>query len=108
MYNVTTMNMNTGQIVVNKITNNTFCPLPPLQLCQNYVVNVTEFSSQQLGGSVVTGLRPPGSECVGCWSNSADFNFIDNYRFKTILSQDLVFREPSIVEFFVTLRVIVC
>ena len=27
MYKVTTMNMNTGQIVVNETTNNTFCPL---------------------------------------------------------------------------------
>ena len=65
MYNVTTMNTNTGQIVVNKTTNNTFCPLPPLQLCQNYIVNVTAFSSQQQGDGVVTDLRPPGSECDG-------------------------------------------
>ena len=72
MYNVTTMNMNTGQIVVNEITNNTFCPLPPLQFCQNYIVNVTAFSSQQQGDSVVTDLRPEGSECVGCWLNSAN------------------------------------
>ena len=34
-------------------------------------------------------------------------SFIDNYRFKTILSQELVFREPSIVEFLVTLLVAV-
>ena len=67
MYEVTTMDMNTGQIVVNETTNNTFCPLPPLQFCQNYIVNVTAFSSQQQGDSVVTDLRPPGSECVGCW-----------------------------------------
>ena len=65
MYNVTTMNMNTGQIVVNKITNNTICPLPPLQFCQNYVVHVIAFSSQQQGDNVVTDLRPEGSECVG-------------------------------------------
>ena len=65
MYEVTTMNMNTGQIIVNKTTNNTFCPLPPLQFCQNYIVNVTAFSSQQQGDSVVTDLRPEGSECVG-------------------------------------------
>ena len=45
MYEVTTMNMNTGQIVVNETTNNTFYPLPPLKLCQNYIVNVTAFSS---------------------------------------------------------------
>ena len=62
MYKVTTMNMNTGQIVVNEITNNTFCPLPPLQLCQNYTVNVIAFLSQQQGDSVVTELRVPGSE----------------------------------------------
>ena len=65
MYEVTTMNMNTGQIVVNETTDNTFCPLPPLELCQHYIVNVTAFSSQQQGDSVVTGLRPPGSESVG-------------------------------------------
>ena len=65
MYEVTTMNMNTGQIVVNETTNNTFCPLPELVNCQNYIVNVTAFSSQQQGDSVVTGLSLPGSECVG-------------------------------------------
>ena len=109
MYEVTTMDMNTGQIVVNKTTNNTFCPLPPLELCQNYIVNVTAFSSQQQGDSVVTDLRPEGSECVGCTVRvDTDFHFTGNYRFKTILSQELVFREPSIVEFLVTLRVIVC
>ena len=37
-----------------------------------------------------------------------DFYFTDNYRFKTILSQELVFSGPSIVEFLVTLRVTVC
>ena len=65
MYKVTTMDMITGQIVVNETTNNTFCPLPPLKLCQNYIVNVTAFSSQQQGDSVVTVLSLPGSECVG-------------------------------------------
>ena len=65
MYEVTTMNLNTGQIVVNRTTNNTFCPLPVLENCQHYIVNVTAFSSQQHGDSVVTDLRPPGSECVG-------------------------------------------
>ena len=69
MYKVTTMNMNTGQIVVNETTNNTFCPLPLLLFCQNYIVNVTAFSSQKQGDSVVTGLRPPGSECVSCVLN---------------------------------------
>ena len=72
MYEVTTINVNTGQIVVNETTNNTFCPLPQLLNCQNYIVNVTAFSSQQQGDSVVTDLRPQGSECdVGCWLNSA-------------------------------------
>ena len=65
MYEVTTMDTNTGQIFVNKTTNNTSCPLPTLKLCQNYIVIVTAFSSQQQGDSVVTDLRPPGSECVG-------------------------------------------
>ena len=65
MYKVTAMDINTGQIVVNKTTSNTSCPLPPLISCQYYTVNVTAFSSQQQGDSVVTDLRPPGSECVG-------------------------------------------
>ena len=65
MYEVTTMDTKTGQIVVNETTSNTFCPLPPLQFCQNYVVHVTAFSSQQQGDRVVTDLRPQGSECVG-------------------------------------------
>ena len=64
MYEVTTMNTNTGQIVVNETTNNTFCPLPELENCQHYIVNVTAFSSQQQGDSVVAGLSLPGSECV--------------------------------------------
>ena len=69
MYKVTTLNVKTGQYYLNKTTNNTFCPLPPLELCQNYTVNVTAFTSQQQGDSVVTGLSLPGSECVGCWLN---------------------------------------
>ena len=97
------MNMNTGQIVVNETTNNTFCPLPPLQFCQNYIVNVTAFSSQQQGDSVVTGLRPSGSECVGCVSHCVSFRVIDYYRFKT-MSQDIVFREFLAVKFSVELR----
>ena len=64
MYKVTAMNMNTGQIIVNKTTTSTSCPLPPLISCQYYTVNVTAFSSQLQGDSVVTVLRPPGSECV--------------------------------------------
>ena len=66
LYKVTMMNTNTGQIIVNEITNNTSSPLPPLELCKNYIVNVTAFSSQQQGDSVVTGLSLPGSERVGC------------------------------------------
>ena len=54
MYKVTTMNTNTGQIVVNETTNYTSSPLPSLELCKNYIVNVTAFSSQQQGDSVVT------------------------------------------------------
>ena len=109
MYKVTTMNVNTGQIVVNETTNNTSSPLPPLQFCQNYIVNVTVFSSQQQGDSVVTDLRLPGSECVGCvlLCVSECVYFIDHYQFKTI-STKIIFRESSAAEFLVTLRVTVC
>ena len=103
------MNVNTGQIVVNETTSYTSSPLPPLQFCQNYIVNVTVFSSQQQGDSMVTDLRPPGSEYVGCVLHSVSecVYFIDHYQFKTI-STKIIFRESSAAEFLVTLRVTVC
>ena len=103
MYEVTTMDMNTGQIVVNETTSNTSSPLPPLQFCQNYIVNVTAFSSQQQGDSVATDLRPQGSEYVGCVSHCVSFRVIDYYQFKT-MSQDIVFREFVAVKFSVVLH----
>ena len=61
-YNVTVMNNNTGQMIVDKKTNETYIPLPLLQYCQSYTANVTAFTSQQQGDSVVTGQRVPGGE----------------------------------------------
>ena len=61
-YRVTTMNMNTGQVIVNETTTGTSCPLPDLKLCQNYTANVIVFSYEQQGDSVEAGLRTPGGE----------------------------------------------
>ena len=65
-YKVTTMNMNTGQVIVNETTKNTSCPLPDLQFCQYYTANVTAFSSEQQSASVEAGLRTPGGKYEVC------------------------------------------
>ena len=87
MYEVITINMNTKQIVDNENTSNTSCPLPPLELCQYYIVHVTAFSSQQQGDSVVTDLRPPGSECIGCILHSVS-DCVYFYRSLSIYNYD--------------------
>ena len=63
-YIVIVMNNNTGQVIVNAITNNTYAQLPLIQLCQYYTVNVTAFSSEYHSDSVVIRQRVPGGECT--------------------------------------------
>ena len=58
------MNNNTGQVIVNVITTNTYAQLPLIQSCQYYTANVTAFSSEYHSDSVVTGQRTPGGECM--------------------------------------------
>ena len=61
-YIVIVMNNNTGQVIVDKKTNETYIPLSLLQFCQYYTANVTAFSSEHHSDSVVTGQRVPGGE----------------------------------------------
>ena len=62
MYEMTLMNMNTGQEIVTVTTSNPYCPIPAIQSCQYYTANVTAFSSEHHSDSVVTGQRVPGGE----------------------------------------------
>ena len=63
-YIVIVMNNNTGQVIVSDTTVDTNYPLPDgLNMpCQYYTANVTAFSSQHHGESVVTGQRVLGGE----------------------------------------------
>ena len=47
-YIVIVMNNNTGQVIVNVITTNTYAQLPLIQSCQYYTANVTAFSSDSI------------------------------------------------------------
>ena len=60
-YHVTLIN---NEVIVSKITDNTYYPLPSLQPCQYYTANVTAFSSDYHGDSVVKKQRTPGGVCV--------------------------------------------
>ena len=63
-YQVTLMNNVNSELIVNETTNNTYYPLPALQRCQYYTVNVTAFSSEYHGDSVVNTQRVIGGVCV--------------------------------------------
>ena len=63
-YRVIVVNNDTGVVIVNNTTTVTTQPLPHVQLCQYYTANVTAFSSEYHGDSVVTGERSPGGVCA--------------------------------------------
>ena len=63
-YRVIVANNDTGVVIVSNTTTVTTQPLPHVQLCQYYTANVTAFSSEYHGDSVVTGERSPGGICV--------------------------------------------
>ena len=63
-YRVIVVNDDTGLAIVSNTTTVTIQPLPHVQLCQYYTANVTAFSSEYHGDSVVTGERSPGGMCV--------------------------------------------
>ena len=63
-YRVIVANNDTGVVIVSNTTTVTTQPLPHVQLCQYYTANVTAFSSEYHGDSVVTGERSPGGMCV--------------------------------------------
>ena len=63
-YHVIVVNNDTGLAIVNNTTTVTTQALPHVQLCQYYTAQVTAFSSDYHGDSVVTGERSPGGMCV--------------------------------------------
>ena len=63
-YHVTLMNNVSSELIISETTDNTYYPLPALQRCQYYTTNVTAFSSEYHGDSVVYGQRAPGGVCV--------------------------------------------
>ena len=65
-YRVIVVNNHTGVVIVSITTTMTTQPLPAVQPCQYYTANVTAFSSEYHGDSVVTGERSPGGMCVAC------------------------------------------
>ena len=63
-YRVIVANNDTGVVIVSNTTTKTSYALQNVQPCQYYTANVTAFSSEYHGGSVVTGGRSPGGMCV--------------------------------------------
>ena len=63
-YRVIVVNNDTGVVIVSSTTTKTTQALPVVQTCQYYTANVTAFSSEYQGESVVTGERSPGGMCV--------------------------------------------
>ena len=63
-YRVIVANNDTGVTIVNSTTTVTTQPLSDVQLCQYYTANVTAFSSEYHGDSVVTGERSLGGMCL--------------------------------------------
>ena len=63
-YRVIVVSNDTGVVIVSNTTMMTTQALPDVQLCQYYTANVTGFSSEYHGNSVVIGDRSPGGTCV--------------------------------------------
>ena len=63
-YRVIVVNNDTGVVIVSNTTTMTTQTLPDVELCQYYTANVTAFSSEYHGDSMVTGERSPGGMCV--------------------------------------------
>ena len=59
-YHVIVVDNDTGVVIVSNTTTVTTQPLLHVQLCHYYTANVTAFSSEYHGDSVVTGERSPG------------------------------------------------
>ena len=87
-YRVIVVNNDTGVVIVSNTTTVTIQPLPDVQLCHYYIANVTAFSSEYHGDSVVTGERSPGGTCVCarvCAGACAQNNIIQVYHSFRIL-----------------------
>ena len=87
------VNNDTGVVIGNSTTTVTTQPLPDLQRCQYYTANVTAFSSEHHGDSVVTGDRSPGGTyvCVCMCANAcAQNDIIHVYHSFRILPGDVL------------------
>ena len=65
-YHVTVVNNDTGLTIVSNTTMVTIQALPNIQLCYYYTANVTAFSSEYHGDSMVFGSRAPGGNVHVC------------------------------------------
>ena len=83
------VNNDTGVVIVNNTTMVTRQALPDLQRCQYYTANVTAFSSEYHGDSVVTGDRSPGGMCACVQVLVCRNNVIQIYRSFRILPSEL-------------------
>ena len=59
-YHVIVVNNDSGVVIVSNTITTTRQPLPHVQQCQYYTANVTAFSSEYHGDSMVTGERQLG------------------------------------------------
>ena len=83
-----------NKVIVSEITDNTHYPLPALQLCQYYTANVTAFSSEYHGDSVIIKERTPGGVCLcvcvcACMRACVYYNLHVHPRFLYMFSQPL-------------------
>ena len=63
-YRVIVVNNDTGVVIVSNTTTVTRQALPDVQLCHYYTANVTAFSSEYHGDSMIIGERSPGGTCM--------------------------------------------
>ena len=104
------VNNDTGVVIVNNTTTVTTQTLPNVQPCQYYTANVTAFSSEYYGDSVVTGERSPGGMCVCacvCWCLYAQHDLLyvhlEYYRV-SFISLNVGFAMSSAVVFSIGLN----
>ena len=107
-YHVIVVNNDTGVAIVSSTTTVTSQPLPAVQPCQYYTANVTAFSSEYHGDSVVIAERSPGGTCV-CMSKCLHakiilFTIQLEYYHVHYSSQNVGFAMPSTVVFSIELN----
>ena len=111
-YRVIVVNNDTGVVIVSNTTMVTKLALPALQRCQYYTANVTAFSSEYHGDSVVTGDRSLGGMCVCAHACICSCLYAKNdiiilcleYYHVTSMSQNVGFALPYTVVFSIGLN----